>query len=121
MDQVRQSGSRFVKSRFRKRFIGSGQNAVARRTGVQDYADIAFRHVATYAIVRRLVLLSHPQRGFAAAVGMASSTLSVEVRKGLLSGRLLVRIVAGNATKPTSAASITLAENHGVVVLEVIR
>src|ERR1700730_5258165 len=112
MDQVRQRGSRLVKRRFGKRFIGSSHNAVARRTGVQDYADIVFRHVATYAIVRRFLLLSHVQRGFAAAVGMASSTLSVEVCNSFISRRLLVRVVAGNAAKPTSAVSITLAENH---------
>src|SRR5258708_4498131 len=116
MDEVGQSRSSLMKSRFRERFVGSSHNAVACHAGVQDYADFALRHMAACTIVRRLLLLSHAQRNFAALVRVAASALSSEVRGGFSVGGLSVRIVARDAAEPTAAAPVTLAENHRIVV-----
>jgi hypothetical protein len=121
MDKVGQSRSSLMKSRLRERFVGSGHNAVAGHAGVQDYADFAFRHMATCTIVRRLLLPSHAQRKLAALLRVAASALSGEVRGSFRAGRLYMRIVASDAAEPTAAASVTLAENHRVVVLDMVR
>src|SRR5260221_1463255 len=121
MDQVGQSRSSLMKSRFRERFVRSGHNSVACHARVQDYADFALRHMAPCTIVRRLLLLSHAQRNFAALVRVAASTLTGEVRGSFSAGRLYVRIVTRDAAEPTPAAPVTLAENHRIVVLDVIR
>src|ERR1700737_3253583 len=121
MDQVGQSRSSLMKRRLRERLVGSGHNSVACHAGVQDYADFAFRHVATCTIIWGLLLPSHAQRNFAALVRVAAGALSGEVRGSFSAGRLHVRIVASNAAEPAATAPVTLAENHRVVVLDVVR
>src|SRR5882762_2313461 len=121
MDQVGQHRSSLTKRRFRERFVRPGQNAVARHAGVQDYAHVAFRHMATRTIVQRLLLQSRAQRQFAAFVRVAAGALRREVRGSFRAGRLHVRIVTSYAAESTAAAPITLAENHRVVVLKVVR
>src|SRR5258707_12473397 len=121
MDQVGQHRSSLTKRRFRERFVRPGQNAVACHAGVQDYAHLAFRHMATRTIVRRLLLLSYSQRHFAALIRVTGSALRREVSGSFRAGRLHVRIVTSYAAESTAAAPITLAENHRVVVLEVVR
>jgi len=74
MDQVGQHRSSLTKRRFRERFVRPGQNAVLVNAGVQDYAHVAFRHMATRTIVRRLLLLSYV-RGSCSSIRVTGSAL----------------------------------------------
>src|SRR5437588_12661914 len=119
MDQVGQGRRGLMKSRFRQGIVSPGRDAVAGDARMQDHADVFFGHMTDGAGIWWVVLAAGFERKSATLLGMAGQAFFGEVGGSLRGGRFNVWVVASNAFHPALALAVTLAEGHGVVVLEV--
>ena len=83
MNKIRQRSRRLHEGDIRKWLIRSRHDAMVRSAGVGDDLDVALRHMAADAVVRRLLLHSNLQRKLAASARMAGQAFAVEIRRSL--------------------------------------
>ena len=76
--------------------------------------------MATYAVIGRATALTRLQGQAAALVCVAGETLAVEIGWRFLTGRLYMRIMAGNAAQTAASRPIALTQSHRIVLLKVI-
>ena len=82
--------------------------------------DVALRHVASRTVIRGVLASADRGRDRTALFRVTGETFQPEIRRCLLFGGLEVRIMARNAAEARLTSPVTLAKDHGKIVLEKI-
>src|ERR1700733_7867353 len=87
------------------------------QAGMRNESNIAFRHMTTGAVVRRLLALTSRNRQRAAFLRVALQTFLAIKGRSFGARWFDVRVMTRNAGKLCAAGAIALAENHRKIVL----